>query len=268
MTLEDVKKKPVYFVEVYVSRYNKQHELDVPLNTGYHVFNNYDLQYLPIEIDTSKPIKGFYYDNVEDNAFKSFIDELYQKKLDGSKEAKGVMNKMIGMLGRTRKTFMRDVEMSRASGFIVDHPLLKYITMENEHSESRTTSENEQTQKRTYLHPLDYVYNYIHVYSLVLSKAKQIMEDLFRECHNKGIRMFCTSTDSVYILTKDLPKLEHHIGKDIGKLKIEAEGDKACFAGYRLYAIGDSKVILPNRSGKGLTFNDFVKKYYKGGCHI
>ena len=101
------------------------------------------------------------------------------------------------------------------------------------------------------------------------------MEELFRECHNKGIKMFCTSTDSLYILTKDLPQLEHHIGKELGKLKIEAQGERACFAGYRLYAIDEHKVILPNRSGKdfieahkGSVFNDFVNKYYKKGNHV
>ena len=105
------------------------------------------------------------------------------------------------------------------------------------------------------------------------------MEELFRECHTKGIKMFCTSTDSLYILTKDLPQLQHHIGKELGKLKIEAQGDRACFAGYRLYALGDNKVILPNRSGRtfieehkgsvcGGVFNDFVKKYYKEGHHV
>ena len=275
MTLDEVKKKPVYFVEVYVKKYNRQHELDARLSEGYHVFNNYDLEYLPVEIDETKPIQGFYFENVKEEAFKPFINELYEKKLRGDTEAKNIMNQLIGMLAITPKSFTRtaqDVET------IKDHPLIKSI-----HNNVRG-AQGAKGAVYEYLRPLDYVYNYVHIYSLVLSKAKQIMEELFRECHEKGIKMFCTSTDSLYILTKDLPQLRHHLGKEIGKLKIEAQGDKACFAGYRLYAIGEEKVILPNRSGKefieahagglgnkvahkGSVFNEFVKKYFKNS-HI
>ena len=180
---------------------------------------------------------------------------------------------MIGMLGRTQKVFTRDtdicpraiavasanasrIENVRASASIKDHPLIKRI------------STNDGAQRYEYYTPLDYVYNYIHIYSLVLSKAKQIMEGLFRECHSKGIKMFCTSTDSLYILSKDVKQLEHHIGKEIGKLKIEAQGERACFAGYRLYALGDQKIVLPNRTAKDLTFDRFVQKYYRANSGI
>ena len=93
------------------------------------------------------------------------------------------------------------------------------------------------------------------------------MEQLFTECHSKGIKMFCTSTDSLYILSKDVKQLDHHIGKELGKLKIESQGDRACFAGYRLYAVG-TKIVLPNRTAKGLTFDRFVQKYYRVGSKI
>ena len=256
MTLNDLKQMPIYFVRVYVKAYHKQHELDVPLTTGFHVFNNYDLEYLPIEIDESYGISGFYWDKVEQQAFKNFINELYKQKVEGNTEAKRIMNEMIGCLAKKPpETY------DRLGDRFNDHPLLKRIKA----GEDRLTFK--------YYTPLDYQYNFMPIYSLILSKAKMHMEQLFRECHNKGIKMYCTSTDSLYIRSKDVPKLSSHIdAKALGKLKVEAEADKACFAGYRLYALGNTKIILTNQSGKEFrdkhgenSFNVFVQKYFKGG---
>ena len=237
MTLSDVMKKPIYYVRAYLSKYHRQHELDVPLTEGYHVFNNIDLQYLPIEIDETKPITGYYWEPVQPLAFKELVDELYKRKIAGNANAKGIMNKMIGMFGKTpRKTFTRIINSGKATERIRDHPLIKTITERNN------------KQYYEYYTSLDYMYNYIHVYSLVLSKAKQIMEELFREYHKNKIDMFCTSTDSLYIKTADLNKLEHHIdNKQLGKLKIETQGNRGCFAGYRLYAIDNITIVLPNQ---------------------
>ena len=83
---------------------------------------------------------------------------------------------------------------------------------------NKNINERNNKQYHEYYTSLDSMYNYIHVYSLVLSKAKQIMEELFRECHKNNIDLFCTSTDSLYIKTSDLKKLEHHIDtKQLGK---------------------------------------------------
>ena len=260
MSLSDVKKKPVYFVKVYVKTYHRQHELDVPLCEGFHVLNNYDLEYLPIEVDEKQGIEGYYFDKVQPDAFKQFVEELYKRKVAGDKNAKALMNKMIGMFGKKPKEkFSRILDVFNG---IKDHPLIKKISCDED---GKTTYE--------YFCSLDYTYNFVPLYSLVLSKAKMYMEELFRECHNKGIQMFCTSTDSLYVKSEDASKLAHHIdSKQLGKLKIEATADKACFAGYRLYALGSSKIILPNTSGQEFkekhgdnSFDVFVKKYFRGG---
>ena len=263
MTLADVKKKPIYFVKVFVSAYHRQHELDAPLSKGFHVFNNYDLSYLPIEVDETKGISGYYFDEVKEGAFKEFIYNLYERKVSGDSTAKAVMNKMTGMLGKSAiKTYHRKIPHDKEI-VIKDHPLIKSIKVVSN------------TQDYEYYSPLDYVYNFTPLYSLILSKSKMHMEQLFRECHNKDIKMYCTSTDSLYIRSKDVPKLTHHIdSKALGKLKVEAEADKACFAGYRLYALGNTKIILTNQSGKEFrekhgenSFNAFVQKYFKGAGH-
>ena len=54
--------------------------------------------------------------------------------------------------------------------------------------------------------------------------------------------MIYTSTDSLTILTKDLPLMKEFINAtELGKLKIEAQGDKAVFIRKGLYYINDKK---------------------------
>ena len=48
-------------------------------------------------------------------------------------------------------------------------------------------------------------------------------------CNKNGIEVTRTHTDSIMIYDKDLDKLNHFIGTDIGMLKIEKRYPNGCF---------------------------------------
>ena len=80
------------------------------------------------------------------------------------------------------------------------------------------------------------------IYSLILSQAKANNERVFRFCHNHNIPMYYSSTDSIAVPTRCLSLMTELMDEsELGKLKIEAQGDDAIFIAWGLYYINDHK---------------------------
>ena len=226
MTWDDVLSKPCFVVEATIVKYNGQHELDRPM-LGKHVLNNIDFQYLPIEIDKSIAPRGFYWINVAEHALDEFVDQLFAIKQQNKSLGKALLNQHIGMFARraplTHTVFAPFKDLK-------SHPLIKDSRLEDN------------GQYYNFYHEYDYTYNFTMLYSLILSQAKANNEKLFRYCHSNNIPMYYSSTDSIAVPTRCLPMLKEFMDdKELGKLKIEAQGDHAMFIAYGLYYVNDNK---------------------------
>jgi hypothetical protein len=69
-------------------------------------------------------------------------------------------------------------------------------------------------------------YNYSHVGAMILSKSKQIMNNLFHYCYHHNIDIFYQDTDSLFIRRSDYHKIpDEFIGKTMGKFHNDLKHD-------------------------------------------
>ena len=228
MTWSDVLSKPCFVVETTITKYHTQHELDIPL-TGKQVLNQIDFQYRKFEFDQSIPPRGYYWENLTHQPLKEFVNVLYAYKLkpETKSVAKAMLNKLIGMFIRnSKKTYhVKDDSDYRTN------PLVK----------GYYTDANGDRQCEWYK-DVDYRYTFPIIQSLVYSKAKQLMNDVFVNLHANNVPLLYTSTDSLTIPSK----FEHLIQPllhetELGKFKVEARGERAIFIDRGLYYISDDK---------------------------
>jgi hypothetical protein len=73
----------------------------------------------------------------------------------------------------------------------------------------------------------DTFYNFAYIGVAILSYARRIMNELFDECSGKGIAVYMSNTDSLLIDTRNVERLNYRIGKQLGRLKVEAVGVNA-----------------------------------------
>ena len=74
---------------------------------------------------------------------------------------------------------------------------------------------------------VDFTYGFHQLHSLILSYGGfYLSRNLFKHCQDNNIEIFYTSTDSIAIRSRDLPKMKAFIGNDCGQFKVEATSDE------------------------------------------
>ena len=220
-TMNDILSKPIFCVEADIE-YTKQHELDHPLPKRC-VINNIDAANPAVRI--INVIRGYYWEHTAKQPMNALISQLYQLRATNPK-IKLVLNTMYGkLIQKPLKTYKQAGKEGRTN------PLIK------SYSDGVYEVYND----------VDYKYNFTMVASLLLSKAKQRMNEMFMYCRKNNIPMFYTSTDSLAINTSDVDKLQQFIKPGLGNFKIEARGEGAIFIKRGLYYINDQKFGTVNR---------------------
>ena len=245
MSWQDVLSKKCFVVETKITKYLKQHELDVPL-IGSKVLNNIDFNYRKFEFDQTIPPRGYYWDTVAEQPLKEFVESIYRYKKSPATRAraKGLLNKLTGMLIRKVKKSYEKPSPFRND--VKSHPLIKEYY------------DDECGRVYVWRKDVDYRYSYPMIQSLVYSKAKQLMSELFTMLHQNGVRLLYTSTDSLVIPTKDLHYVKDMLDdSELGKFKIEASGERGIFIDRGLYYISDDKFSCSTCS----------KEAFKSYCH-
>ena len=242
MPWEEVLKLPCFVVETKITKYHVQHELDVPLH-GMQVLNHIDFRYRSFDWDHEMKPRGYYWKNIAKQPLKPFVERLYEYKLrpDTKAIAKAMLNKLIGMfIKKTHSTYKKFCDPSWKPS---NHPLVQDWWIEEKNGREMCCS--------LWMNDLDYNYNFPIVQSLVYSKAKELMNQVFNRLHNANVPLLYTSTDSITIPSDSVPVDLLH-PTQLGKFKIEAEGSCGFFIDRGLYYINDSKYACSTVSREAL----------------
>ena len=228
----------IYFIEADIT-YTPQHELDYlfPAGESHQFINSYDTQLKGLKVNHI--YKGYWFKALTNQPLKPFIEKLYNER-STNPNIKLILNSMYGKMYQKPTQYIHAKSKKSSLNNVSSHPLIHSI----EEKEGYIDIER--------FNDIDYRYNYVHIASLILSKLKLKMHDLYNYCHNERITMLYTSTDSLTVYEEDLPKLQHLIKQGLGNFKIEARGEKAIFIKEGFYYINDNKYCSPHHN-----LNDF-----------
>jgi hypothetical protein len=165
---------------------------------------------------------------------RSYIDDLYSKKASSSGFDHDVFKLMLNApLGKCLK---KSYKTSKRKVFNTKDAALKYATRNHHMLNHIEESDGKYSVVMNWC--LDRTYNYSQVGLAILSSARAYMDTLFDECEHKGINIYDSHPYCIVIDSSNVLLLTNRIGDQIGKLKIEAQGE-----GYvidtRHYKVGE-----------------------------
>jgi hypothetical protein len=172
-----------------------------------------------------KIIDGVYWNNGFNNKLPILTDELYNKRLaykEQEEEAlqqttKLIINSIYGKSG-TAQNFTKKV-------LIDEHNSNAYIW--NNFKIIKNIQKINKNQYIIEMNTTDESYNEAHLATIILSKSKEIMNNIFDIANSNNLKIYYTDTDSIHISRQDLKYLEleyekiYHkniIGKGLGLL--------------------------------------------------
>jgi hypothetical protein len=226
------------------------------IKTGIRTVDKYELEdlikYCGIDYTI---IKGYTWTGETINV-TDYINKLYEKKKNATGEERNIyklqLNSIFG------KTLEKGCKAEKLKRFTSDEAFYTNLHKCKNRLEQYNENERTVTLNKCY----DTKFNHCYIGTAILSISKRIMNEIFYNCSRSGVDVLLHHTDSLMIHTKDLHKLQHLIGSELGELHIEIQSKEAIIIRGNCYYLDDSFYRWAGKSLKTIENkrNEYIKE--------
>lgn len=195
---------------------------------------------------------GVYWNQGFNNKLPILTVELYNKRLKYKQEdeealqqtTKLIINSIYGKSGTAQNFTKRTlVEEQNVNAYIWNNfQIIKNVEKINNSQyiiEMNTTDES---------------YNEAHLATMVLSKSKEVMNNLFNIANDNGLKIYYTDTDSIHISKQDLKTLQSEYKKTYG-IEIIGKGLGLLSSDFKIKGCKDVKAVESIFIGKKIYYD-------------
>jgi hypothetical protein len=184
-------------------------------------------------------ISGYVWNTIENTDMKQYIAKLYAKKQSAVGHDRDIFKCMLN--SAMGKTLRRGTKTTKKKMFDSEAKARAYAAT-NQWMLDSIQEENEGKWSVVLSWCLDKTFNFSQVGIAILSQARAHMNQLFDECDELGISVYYHHTDCLLVETSKVSLLKDWIGNELGKLKVEAQGEDAVILNMKCYRVGTEHI--------------------------